>query len=124
MPKLMRPLVASLFVAAAMPALTGCSYFAAVARYNREQSRIERAADSQAAANITAAQPAIEGYKARHGTYEGVSIKRLRVERNVWVVQGIRFVSVSKSSYCVESSANGETWSSRGPWGKVVEHPC
>jgi hypothetical protein len=120
----MRRLAVGLMLVAGCLPLTGCRYFVAGIHYNQRQSLLERAADSQAAANITAAQPAIEGYHARHGTYEGLTVGRLRAEAKVWVVQGIRFVRLGQNSYCVQSTAEGETWSSRGPWGDVVDRPC
>jgi hypothetical protein len=100
-------------------ALSGCHYL-----LGSSEERLSDAADSQAAANVTAAMPAIEAYRADHGTYVGISVRRLREEQPEWVVQDVRFFDVREDSYCVESEAENELWSSRGPWGDVEQGGC
>jgi hypothetical protein len=73
--------------------------------------------------NLRAAIPGIEAWNADHGTYAGMTVKKLRAKYD-YGIPDIKIVRASKSSYCVESTAAGETWSYRGPAGPLARGRC
>lgn len=68
--------------------------------------------------NVRAALPAIEAYYADHGSYAGMTLAKLR-SRYDYGIPDVKIVRVRKTTYCVESSAEGDTWSYRHSTGLV-----
>jgi hypothetical protein len=64
----------------------------------------------EAQTNVRAAIPAIEAWRYDHGTYEGMTVAKLR-SRYDFGIPDVTLVRIRPNSYCVESSRNGETWS-------------
>ena len=79
-------------------------------------------ADPQA--NLRAVIPAIEAWGIEHGTYAGATVAKLRVQYDSSIPSGIVLVRATKKGYCVESSANGKTWSYHGPRPGFVKGSC
>lgn len=75
-------------------------------------------------ANIRAAIPAIEAWNADHGSYEGMTIAKLRVQYDYGIPTALKLSQISKTSYCLESTATNMTYSFRGPAGPVTPGPC
>jgi hypothetical protein len=73
--------------------------------------------------NLRAAIPGIEAWNADHGTYAGMTVKKLRAKYD-YGIPDIKIVRASKSAYCVESTAGGETWSYHGPAQGLVPGRC
>jgi hypothetical protein len=70
----------------------------------------------EAQTNVRAAVPAIEAWHYDHGSYEGMTVARLR-SRYDYGIPDVTLVDVRRNSYCVESSGDGETWSYRTSTG-------
>ena len=75
-----------------------------------------RAAESSAKANVRAALPAVEAYFADdmlgNGSYAAVSVTELqRVDQNVQLDSA----SGDATTYCIDSTVSGQTWSISGP---------
>jgi hypothetical protein len=68
-----------------------------------------------AQADLRNAVPAIEAWRLDHGTYAGMTVAELRAQYDNGIPSGVRVVRAGKKSYCVESTAAGETWSYWGP---------
>ncbi len=68
-----------------------------------------------AEADLRNAVPAIEAWQLDHGTYAGMTVAELRAQYDNGIPSGVRVVRARKKSYCVESTAGGETWSYWGP---------
>jgi hypothetical protein len=66
-------------------------------------------------ASLRAVIPAIEAWGIEHGTYAGATVATLRAEYDSTIPRRVELVNVTKKSYCVESTARGETWSYTGP---------
>jgi hypothetical protein len=77
---------------------------------------------SSAEAAVRAAIPAVEAYNADHGSYAGMTLEVLRTYDNA--IAGIRVVVAEKTSYCIESTADGLTYSFRGPAGPLAPASC
>ena len=73
--------------------------------------------------NLRAAIPGIEAWNADHGTYAGMTVKKLRAKYD-YGIPDVKIVKASKTAYCVESTAGGETWSYRGPTRGFVAGSC
>jgi hypothetical protein len=73
--------------------------------------------------NLRAAIPGIEAWKADHGTYAGMTVKKLRAKYD-YGIPDIKIVRASKSAYCVKSTAGGETWSYHGPRQGLAPGGC
>jgi hypothetical protein len=70
----------------------------------------------EAQTNVRVALPAIEAWYADNGSYTGMTLAKLR-SRYDYGIPDVKLVGVQKSRYCVESSAEGETWSYRPSTG-------
>jgi prepilin-type N-terminal cleavage/methylation domain-containing protein len=88
-----------------------------------QSSARERASDATAKANIRTAAPAIEAYRADHGTYAGMTEAGLQSLYSPGV-QGIVVVSASAAAYCVRATEGGSSWFKLGPEGPVTETAC
>jgi hypothetical protein len=75
-------------------------------------------------ANIRAAIPAIEAWNADHGSYEGMTLEKLRAEYDHGIPTALRLSQIRETSYCLESTATNMTFSFRGPAGPVTQGPC
>ena len=65
--------------------------------------------------DLRAAVPAIEAWYIDHGKYAGMTIDQLRAQYDYGIPSGILVARATRRSYCVESTANGDTWSYGGP---------
>jgi hypothetical protein len=77
-----------------------------------------------AATNVRAAIPAIEAWNADRGTYAGMTVKKLRGRYDAGIPETVTIVRATRTTYCVESTANGETYSFRGPHGPLAPGGC
>jgi hypothetical protein len=75
-------------------------------------------------ANIRAAIPAIEAWNADHGSYEGMTIAKLREQYDYGIPGALKLVRITETGYCLESTATNMTYSFRGPAGPVAQGPC
>jgi prepilin-type N-terminal cleavage/methylation domain-containing protein len=82
----------------------------------------ERASDATARANIRSAVPAVEAYRADHGTYAGMTeaVLESQYSRGVSVV----VVSAAAGEYCLRASEGGSTWFKLGPGGQITQTVC
>jgi hypothetical protein len=82
-------------------------------------------ADEQAQTNVRAAIPAIEAWKADHGTYKGMTIAALDRDYDSTIGDRVRLVgSLTKEMYCVESTVGNATWHKAGPAAIVESGLC
>ncbi|GIU95649.1 MAG: hypothetical protein KatS3mg012_2106 [Gaiellaceae bacterium] len=73
----------------------------------------ERANDSAAQSNVRAALPAVEAYYADNGTYSGMDLAALQaIDQNVSLDGD---PDVTATTYCIQSTVGGQTWSISGP---------
>ncbi|HXL43208.1 MAG TPA: hypothetical protein VN960_04025 [Gaiellaceae bacterium] len=77
-----------------------------------------------AATNVRAAIPAIEAWNADRGTYAGMTVKKLRSRYDAGIPETVTIVRATRTTYCVESTAKGETYSFRGPHGPLAPGGC
>jgi hypothetical protein len=73
--------------------------------------------------NIRAAIPAIEAYNADKATYAGMTVKLLR-ETYDYGIPEVEIVQATKTTYCIESTVAGETFSRHGPTADIVAGGC
>jgi len=122
-----------LVLAAATLLLTGCHEYwggsgsaepaTTVASYSVEPD--PRLADEQAMANVRAAIPAIEAWRADHGTYKGMTVAKLNQDYDRTIGDGVRLVGpLTKDMYCVDSSVGSATWHKAGRAGLVEGGFC
>jgi hypothetical protein len=64
---------------------------------------------------LRTAIPAIEAWYADHGTYEGITVNKLRTQYDYGISLDLQIVRATRKSYCAESTVAGETWSYVGP---------
>jgi prepilin-type N-terminal cleavage/methylation domain-containing protein len=83
----------------------------------------ERAGDATARTNIRVAIPAIETYRADHGTYAGMTLALLQSTYSPGI-QGISVLSADDAGYCVRASAGGSTWYKDGEAGVITKMAC
>jgi hypothetical protein len=76
----------------------------------------------EAPTNLRIAVPAIEAYYADNGTFAGMTLTKLRSLYD-YGIPDVKIVGARKRTYCIESSAEGETWSYRPSTG-VVRGNC
>jgi hypothetical protein len=82
-------------------------------------------ADEQAQANVRAAIPAIEAWKADHGTYKGMTVAALNRDYDRTIGDRVRLAGpLSKEMYCVESTVESATWRKAGPAAIVESGLC
>lgn len=107
-----------LVLLAAVPVVSGCFYFPG----SFGASGVESADAASAQANVRGAIPAIEAYYADHNTYSGVTLAGL--QEYDYGVKDVRVVMANDQTYCVESTAGGETYSKAGPAVDILPGPC
>ncbi len=85
----------------------------------------DRGADSAAQASVRTIGPAIGAYYNDNGTYVGMSVGRLRRRYDRGLPQDrYRLRSMTATSYCVEATVSGHTWSKIGPAGSIAAGSC
>ena len=77
---------------------------------------------ADAAANLRAAVPSLEAYYADHATYAGATLTELR--RYDSAVTGVKTVSASETSYCIQSTFRGTTVFRNGPSAPILPGAC
>jgi type II secretion system protein G len=86
-----------------------------------------RANDTAAKADIHAAVPAMEAYNSdQNGTYAGATSAYLKSTYDAGI-KGVQVKNANSSSYCLESTVNGDTWSETfgaGSTGNPVKAVC
>jgi hypothetical protein len=107
-----------LLVVASVPLVSGCFYFPGTFGASGGGS----ANASAAQANVRGAIPAIEAYYADNNTYSGVTLAAL--QDYDYGVKDVRVVMANDQTYCLESTAGGETYSKAGPGGEILPGPC
>jgi len=73
----------------------------------------DRTADSSAKANVRAALPAVQAFRAENGTYMGMTVAGLQGIDQTVKLDGDPVVT--ETSYCVDSTVRGNTWRITGP---------
>jgi hypothetical protein len=105
-------------VVACVPLVSGCFYFPGTFGASGGES----AEASAAQANVRGAIPAIEAYYADNNTYSGVTVATL--QEYDYGVKDVRIAMANDQTYCVESTAGGETYSKAGPAADILPGPC
>jgi hypothetical protein len=83
------------------------------------------AADQRAQTNVRAAIPAIEAWRADHGTYKGMTVATLNNDYDRTIGDSVRLVGpLTKDLYCVESTVGSAAWHKAGPGGLVEGGYC
>ena len=80
-------------------------------------------AGARARADIRAAIPAIEAFRADNGTYARLTVSVLRVTYDS-AVPDVRIVVKGSDSYCVESTVEDVTYSKARPDAVIRPGPC
>ena len=84
----------------------------------------DRANDSAAKANVRAAIPAVEAYFADSTTgYTGMTLALLQSTYDQGI-KGITIESADATTYCVQSTVGGKTWSKDGPGADIATGAC
>ena len=84
----------------------------------------DRSSDSTARAHLRQAGDAAEAYRAERGSYAGMSGAALaRIDPSLHA-SSYRLETVSKASFCVESSVGGRTWHLAAPAQDVGSGDC
>lgn len=94
----------------------------AISSYVGARSRGELAV---AQSRVRVIIPSIEAYAADEGTYAGmtVAILRARYDRSLDDAS-YRFGTLTSSSYCVQSTAGGQTWRKPAPGEPIAAGAC
>jgi hypothetical protein len=106
-------------LAAALLALTGCHDYWGTSSSGSGSATYGSDASAE---SVRAAIPAIEAYRADHGSYAGLTVEVLRSYDNA--IGDFSIVVAKKASYCIESTAGGTTYSYRGPIGPLAPVSC
>jgi type II secretory pathway pseudopilin PulG len=107
-----------LVVVAVVPVVSGCFYFPGAFGASGSSS----SSASSAQSNVRGAIPAIEAYYADNNTYSGVTLTTL--QGYDYGVKEVKVVTADDQTYCLESTAGGETYSKAGPGGDIVPGAC
>jgi hypothetical protein len=73
---------------------------------------------------VRSAIPAIEAWNADHGTYAGMTAKKLRSKYDYGISPELEVVRAAKRGYCVQATVASETYSFSGPVGRLVPRGC
>jgi len=87
----------------------------------------DRANNNAAQANVRALVPSIESYFSDNGTYVGMTIANLKSTYDQAIVvanYSLGTGAPTATSYCVQSTSGGKTWSKTGPAGVLTAAAC
>jgi hypothetical protein len=73
---------------------------------------------------LRTAIPAIEAWKADHGTYVGMTVNKLRNQYDYGISLDVKIVRATRKTYCIESSVAAERWSYEGPARGLAPGGC
>jgi hypothetical protein len=76
----------------------------------------------QAAKRVRSAIPAIEAYRADHGTYAGLTVARIRAYDSS--IRGVAIKRAGRNAYCVQSTLAGPLVHYDGPAGPLRHGRC
>ena len=103
-----------------VPLLTGCFYLPIFDSSSSSGS----GEISSAQSNVRNSVPAIEAWYADNGTYAGMTVALIQHRYDTSVKDVTLVRPLNRKTYCVESTAGGETWSYRGPTRGFVAGGC
>ena len=89
-----------------------------------------RANQSAAKADVRAAVPAVEAYNADNnasgasGGYAGMTVSALQSYGSAIVPAKLTIVTANSTTYCVQSTVGGGTYSKSGPSADIVSGAC
>jgi type II secretory pathway pseudopilin PulG len=84
--------------------------------FGYQDGKSDRAAQDR----LLAAVPAVEVYRARHGSYRGLdTVKLFRIDPRIPPTLSV--VSAKPGRFCLADSVNGRTWSLAGPVRKQAK---
>jgi type IV pilus assembly protein PilA len=85
-----------------------------------------RANNSAAKANVAVSVPAVEAYNAdnANGGYASMTLADLTAIDPAIVPAKLTIALANSTTYCVESSVGGKTWSKAGPGADVASGAC
>ncbi len=85
----------------------------------------DRGNSAVAEARVRQIVPSIEAYGSDQGTYVGMTVATLRARYDSSLADAAySFGTLTASSYCVHSTAGGETWRKPGPGEPIVPGAC
>ena len=87
----------------------------------------DRANNNAAQANVRAIVPSIESYYSDNGTYVGMTLALLKSTYDQAIVTAnysLGSAAPTASSYCIQSTSGGKTWSKTGPAGALTNAAC
>jgi hypothetical protein len=82
-----------------------------------------RSAAAEARTNLRASIPALEAWRADHGTYAGATLDLLRKSYD-YGLKGVVVVRADRKTYCIESTVDGVTVSKAGPAAELAPRSC
>ena len=84
----------------------------------------DRANNTAAAANVRSAIPAVEAYYADNTTYVGMTLAALQAIDAGVKLNAIKPADQTATTYCVDATVGGKTWSMAGPAAAIVTGAC
>jgi len=84
----------------------------------------DRANNTAASANVRSAIPAVEAYYADNTTYVGMTLAALQAIDAGVKLNAIKPADQTATSYCVDATVGGKTWSMAGPAVNIVTGAC
>jgi prepilin-type N-terminal cleavage/methylation domain-containing protein len=88
----------------------------------------ERGERSAAMANVRAVVPSAHAYHFDNGTYVGMTLAGLKADYDAAIEPSLYSLgdpsNLTDSSYCVQSTAGGETYRKAGPAADIVPGTC
>ena len=82
-----------------------------------------RSAAAKAQTNVRASVPALEAWRADHGTYAGATLDLLRKNYD-YGLKGVVVVHADRKTYCIESKVDGVTYRKAGPAAELAPRSC
>jgi Tfp pilus assembly protein PilE len=80
---------------------------------------------SHARAELRRIQPAVDDYFADHGTYEGMTLAKLRAGYDLSILPERYVLARARAGdYCIQASSGGQTWHAEGPAGELRRGAC
>ena len=84
----------------------------------------DRANNSAAEANVRAGIPSVEAFYANNGTYVGMTVAALQAIDAGVKLNAVKPADQTASSYCVDATVGGQTWSKSGSAASIVTGAC